>query len=148
MIAADLHKLDEFTLFSGRCRNGTTSSLPRVGPCPLPRPLPLPRPRPCPRPRCRSCRLSRSPRRCRWRSLKWERKRRFCEGKCPTQKQTHSKHKQATSRIIVIFERQVKLQSKFKRNRSKSIQFANNSQSASAPVSRSFQVHFASSLYN
>ena len=143
MIAAGLHKLYEFILSSSRCRNATTSSLPcsRLRLCP--------RPRPRPRTRRLSTSPSWSPRRRRWRSPKWERKGRFCEGKCPTQKPMHSTHKRATRRIIiVVFERQVNSQSKFKRNRSKSIQLTNSSQSALAPVSRSFQVHFASSFYN
>ena len=149
MIAAGLHKLDEFALSSSRCRNATTSSLR----CSRRRICPCSRPRPRPRPRRLIPYLSPStspnPRRCRWRSLKWERKRRFCEGKCPTQKPMHSTHKLSARRIIiVVFERQVNLQSKFKRNRSKSIQLANSSQSALAPVSRSFQVHFASSFFN
>ena len=74
MVGARLHILDEIKLLSSRCRNGTISCLP----CPPPQP----------RPRSRRLSRNRSPRRCRWRSLTWARKRRFCENKCPKQNQT------------------------------------------------------------
>ena len=54
-------------------------------------------------------------RKCRRRSLKWK-KMFFCDGKYPTQKPTHSTHKLAARRIIiVVFEKRVNFQSKFKR---------------------------------
>ena len=66
-----------------------------------------------------------------------KKKRQFCEGVCPKRKPAQSTHRAGTSHITA-FERQANLLSKFKANRSKSIQLTNSSQSPVDPVSRQF----------